>query len=173
MRPTRDSNGTGHPIAPYLALLRVGFTMRPLSPSARCALTAPFHPCLCRERPSAVSFLLHFPSSRDARALPGTLPYRARTFLRRTSPTAILTRHAHKQDVAKCPLVATPGNKKSKKNRGLALQLLTKLSGKKTACSDTVRCLLTQTESNSRIMWPLRLKPDNVRAVTTCTHPVL
>ena len=30
---------------PYLALLRVGFTMPPSSPSGRCALTAPFHPC--------------------------------------------------------------------------------------------------------------------------------
>ena len=29
---------------PYLALLRVGFTMPPLLPTARCALTAPFHP---------------------------------------------------------------------------------------------------------------------------------
>ena len=32
---------------PRLALLRVGFAMRPPSPEARCALTAPFHPCLC------------------------------------------------------------------------------------------------------------------------------
>ena len=31
----------------YLALLRMGFAVRPLSPAARCALTAPFHPCLC------------------------------------------------------------------------------------------------------------------------------
>ena len=39
-----------HSIAPYLTLLRVGFAMRPLSPAARCALTAPFHPYLCRSR---------------------------------------------------------------------------------------------------------------------------
>ena len=32
---------------PCLALLRVGFAMRPPSPEARCALTAPFHPYLC------------------------------------------------------------------------------------------------------------------------------
>ena len=32
---------------PCLALLRVGFAMRRPSPDARCALTAPFHPCLC------------------------------------------------------------------------------------------------------------------------------
>ncbi len=29
------------------ALLRMGFTVRPLSPAARCALTAPFHPYPC------------------------------------------------------------------------------------------------------------------------------
>ena len=32
---------------PCLALLRVGFALRPSLPSARCALTAPFHPYLC------------------------------------------------------------------------------------------------------------------------------
>jgi hypothetical protein len=32
---------------PCSALLRVGFAMPRLSPGARCALTAPFHPCLC------------------------------------------------------------------------------------------------------------------------------
>jgi hypothetical protein len=31
---------------PCLALLQVGFAVRPPLPSARCALTAPFHPCL-------------------------------------------------------------------------------------------------------------------------------
>ena len=30
---------------PYLALLRAGFAVPRLLPSARCALTAPFHPC--------------------------------------------------------------------------------------------------------------------------------
>jgi len=77
-----------------LALLRVGFAVRPLSPAARCALTAPFHPCLCPRGPSAVCSLLHFPSSLDARALPGTLPCGARTFLRRvkTDSPAIPTR---------------------------------------------------------------------------------
>src|SRR5690606_1935675 len=37
-------------------------------------------PVLPKE-PSAVCFLLHFPSPYDARALPGTLPCGARTFL--------------------------------------------------------------------------------------------
>ena len=35
----------------------------------------------CALRPSAVCFLFHFPSSRDAQALPGTLSCGARTFL--------------------------------------------------------------------------------------------
>ena len=43
-----------------------------------CALTAPFHPYLTNE---AVYSLLHFPSAFTAQALPGTLPYEARTFL--------------------------------------------------------------------------------------------
>jgi hypothetical protein len=33
-------------------------------PRRWCALTAPFHPCLCRFRPSAVCSLWHFPSGR-------------------------------------------------------------------------------------------------------------
>ena len=31
-------------VSPYLVLLRVGFSLPPLLPTARCALTAPFHP---------------------------------------------------------------------------------------------------------------------------------
>ena len=74
------------PLVPYSALLRMGFAMRPLLPAARCALTAPFHPCLCPEGPSAVCSLRHFPSPRGARGLPGILPCGARTFLRPASP---------------------------------------------------------------------------------------
>jgi hypothetical protein len=43
----------------------VGFALPRLSPAGRCALTAPFHPCLIpvrKARPSAVCFLWHFPS---------------------------------------------------------------------------------------------------------------
>ena len=87
---------------PYLALLRVGFTLPPRLPGARCALTAPFHPYPAT-RPAAlppkigglrrslayrggasgraVCFLWHFPWTRVPQALPGTLPYGARTFL--------------------------------------------------------------------------------------------
>ena len=35
---------TGNPRSPYLALLRMGFTVPPPFPEERCALTAPFHP---------------------------------------------------------------------------------------------------------------------------------
>ena len=51
----------------------------------RWALTPPFHPCPHRgkPRPLAVSSLWHFPSGYPAQALPGTLPYGARTFLTR------------------------------------------------------------------------------------------
>ena len=50
-QPTRASRSeTLLPVTargPYLALLRVGFAMRTLLPMSRCALAAPFHPCLC------------------------------------------------------------------------------------------------------------------------------
>ena len=54
-----------------------------LLPVARCALTAPFHPYLIPEGPSAVCSLLHWSWARAPQALPGTLPYGARTFLSR------------------------------------------------------------------------------------------
>ena len=53
--------------------------MPPLSPGARCALTAPFHPC--RPFGEAVCFLWHFPAARADWPLTSTLPYGARTFL--------------------------------------------------------------------------------------------
>ena len=50
---------------PYLVLLRVGFTLPLLLPTARCALTTPFHPYLPRstqvEPVRAVYFLWHLP----------------------------------------------------------------------------------------------------------------
>src|SRR5690349_16135883 len=47
--PTREHGGQPLPreaALPYLLLLRVGLAVPPPSPAARCALTAPFHPCL-------------------------------------------------------------------------------------------------------------------------------
>ena len=59
---------------PYSVLLPVGFTLPPPSPEARCALTAPFHPCPPKPwRRRAVCFLWHFPWGRPRRALPGTV----------------------------------------------------------------------------------------------------
>ena len=73
---------------PIWSCSRWGLPCRRVLPPARCALTAPFHPC----RPSratspqhptswAVCSLLHFPWARAPQALPGTLPCGARTFL--------------------------------------------------------------------------------------------
>ena len=42
-RPTRERRGPRLSL-PYSVLLRAGFTLPPVSPPARCALTAPFHP---------------------------------------------------------------------------------------------------------------------------------
>ncbi len=85
-RPTREharaARRSRSCLFPYLVLLRVGFTLPLMLPPARCALTAPFHPYLPRvSAGSAVSFLWHFPWTRAPQALPGTLPYGARTFL--------------------------------------------------------------------------------------------
>ena len=44
-QPTRSQRGSRH-TGTYLVLLRVGFTLPLLLPTARCALTAPFHPYL-------------------------------------------------------------------------------------------------------------------------------
>jgi hypothetical protein len=47
---------------PYLVLLPVGFTMPPLLPKARCALTAPFHPYLLPGGLLSVALSLRSPS---------------------------------------------------------------------------------------------------------------
>src|SRR3954468_736008 len=82
--PQRLGRG-GPPLAAYLALLPLGFAEPRLLPAARWALTPPFHPCLSSgmPEPSAVCFLLHFPSVPfgTAQALPGSAPSGARTFL--------------------------------------------------------------------------------------------
>jgi len=74
-----------HCVFSYLVLHRMGFSLPHLLPVARCALTAPFQPYLISEEPSAVYFLLHFPSAHTAQRLAGILLYGARTFLRRQS----------------------------------------------------------------------------------------
>src|SRR5258706_6939050 len=71
-RPTRTAARKRALYRPYLVLLPVGLAVPPSSPKARCALTAPFHPCLAL-RPSAVSSLWRYPWSRLRRTLSGTV----------------------------------------------------------------------------------------------------
>ena len=81
------------PWAPYLVLHPVGFSVPVPSPAPRCALTAPFHPCLIPDEsgPSAVCFLWHCPAPArpcvstqgyaDGWLLATTVPCGVRTFL--------------------------------------------------------------------------------------------
>ncbi len=74
-RPVRKPTRTRtRPRRSYSVLLPVGFAVPPPLPGARCALTAPFHPCPQASRPRrAVCSLWHFPWGRPRRALPGTV----------------------------------------------------------------------------------------------------
>ena len=68
----------------YLVLLPVGFTLPPPLPAARCALTAPFHPCRPLSRRtmgSAVCFCGTFPGVAPAGRYPAPCLRGARTFL--------------------------------------------------------------------------------------------
>src|SRR5437868_2521010 len=76
-RPARQPGFRHAACRSYLVLLPVGFPLPPPLPAARCALTAPFHPC--RPPPGRADelggvFLWHFPWGRPRRALPGTAP---------------------------------------------------------------------------------------------------
>jgi len=73
----------GHPRTPlYVALLRMGFAVPQPLPTARWALTPPFHPGPTAHRAHrVVCFLWHFPQGHPHRVLPGILPSGARTFL--------------------------------------------------------------------------------------------
>jgi len=70
--------GARHAGRPYSVLLPVGFALPPLLPGARCALAAPFHPCLRRlplagPPAPAVCSLWHFPWGCPRRPLAGTV----------------------------------------------------------------------------------------------------
>jgi len=67
------------PRGPYLALLPMGLAVPPLLPTARCALTAPFHPYLCRHRRSV--FCGAFPWVSPAGRYPASSFCGVRTFL--------------------------------------------------------------------------------------------
>jgi len=74
-------------LLPYLVLLRVGFSLPPSLLTARCALTAPFHPYPALTTPAsatsalagdpgwggAVCFLWHFPSTPLERRRPDVI----------------------------------------------------------------------------------------------------
>ncbi len=97
----RTRRRTGFPIrGSCVTLHAVGFTVPPLSPAERCALTAPFHPYLISrgtelapsvfESHRRFAFCCTFPRPRppsaegdsDGWALPTTVSCRARTFLK-------------------------------------------------------------------------------------------
>ena len=92
-RPTRAAARKACPAAlaeastacrSYLVLLPVGFTLPPPLPAARCALTAPFHPCRPPPRKatsSAVCFCGTFPGVAPAGRYPAPCLRGARTFL--------------------------------------------------------------------------------------------
>jgi len=99
-RPTRAAAREARPAVPakagsacrsYLVLLPVGFALPPPLPAARCALTAPFHPCrpCCPKgrRGSAVCFCGTFPRVAPAGRYPAPCLRGARTFLTRPRET--------------------------------------------------------------------------------------
>jgi len=119
-QPTRKPR-TGRPMIarcrttalPYLALLRAGFCLPRLLPGARCALTAPFHPCLfaaggkagsARQRcVFCATFLRVAPTGCYPAHCPAEfgLSFHLRTFvLRRTSPNPI---RSFESDWRTCP----------------------------------------------------------------------
>jgi hypothetical protein len=80
-QPTRDSDGAGSSSSLFGLAPGGVYRATPVTRSAvRSYRTLSPLPVLPGE-PSAVCSLLHFPSPFDARALPGTLPCGARTFL--------------------------------------------------------------------------------------------
>jgi hypothetical protein len=83
-RPTRDSDGAGNSSSPIWPCSGWGLPCHSCYQERGALLPHPFTlACALGSRlgPSAVCSLLHFPSPRGARALPGTLPCGARTFL--------------------------------------------------------------------------------------------
>jgi len=79
---------------PYLVLLPVGFALPPPLPAARCALTAPFHPCrpiaAQAARGLAVCFCGTFPGVAPAGRYPAPCFHGARTFLPRLMAKAAI-----------------------------------------------------------------------------------
>jgi hypothetical protein len=101
-QPTRDSDGAGRSSSPIWPCSGWGLPCHPVTGGAvRSYRTV--SPLPVPRGPSAVCSLLHFPSPRDARALPGTLPCGARTFLDALRAAAILTRLPNCPRLSQCP----------------------------------------------------------------------
>ena len=79
-RPTRERRGPRH-CSPIWSCFGWGLPCRSVARLAvgSCPTVSPLPDPLAG--PSAVCSLLHYPSARAAQALPGTLPFEARTFL--------------------------------------------------------------------------------------------
>ena len=73
-QPTRKPQAGRPGTLPYLVLLRVGFCVPRLLPAARCALTAPFHPCHAGARGARDSRRYVFCSTFRRVAPPGNYP---------------------------------------------------------------------------------------------------
>ena len=134
------------------ALHRVGFTEPSASPGRWCALTAPFHPCLCLVAgPSAVCFLLHFPSRRRAQELPGPLPCGVRTFLdvRRCrltpQPSGPLLEHRSPSSVCNAPARSFDDRSEGERTKGTTMTVMTSIS-------DQLVDLLPRLGNSSRIV---------------------
>jgi hypothetical protein len=90
VRPTRAAarrsarhSREGDACCSYLVLLPVGFSLPPPLPAARCALTAPFHPCRPPDIPDGrrCTFCGTFPGVAPAGRYPAPYLRGARTFL--------------------------------------------------------------------------------------------
>jgi len=78
-RPTRTAAGNRH-CRPYLVLLPVGLAVPSSLPKTRCALTAPFQPCLGNAH-WRFAFCCAFPGVASAGRYPAPCFRGARTFL--------------------------------------------------------------------------------------------
>ena len=80
--PSRSSRSRTASRRPYSVLLPVGFALPPALPPARCALTAPFHPCRGQPNtPWRYIFCGTVPGFAPAGCYPAPLVRGARTFL--------------------------------------------------------------------------------------------
>jgi len=89
LQPTRRSRTGRSQTSPYLVLLRMGFTLPPMSPWKRWALTSPFHPYPALRVPGGL-FSVALSPGHPAFVLRTILPCGVRTFLSGQSTGAIM-----------------------------------------------------------------------------------